>query len=146
MITKPLYPILASSLAFLLATSCCWLPVLAVTFLGSAAGATAFSAGIEPFSGVLIAIGIGSGAYAGWRMYQKRKGDTDATAVVLESCITCPKCTFRQTETMPTDACQYFYECTSCHVVLKPNAGDCCVFCSFGTVECPPIQSGVSCC
>ncbi|AII54468.1 hypothetical protein N008_21320 (plasmid) [Hymenobacter sp. APR13] len=41
---------------------------------------------------------------------------------------------------MPTDACQWFYECTSCHTVLKPLAGDCCVFCSYGTVPCPPIQ------
>jgi hypothetical protein len=39
-----------------------------------------------------------------------------------------------------TDACQWFYECTSCHTVLKPLAGDCCVYCSYGTVPCPPIQ------
>jgi len=24
--------------------------------------------------------------------------------------------------------------------VLKPLTGDCCVFCSYGTVPCPPIQ------
>jgi hypothetical protein len=41
---------------------------------------------------------------------------------------------------MPTDACQWFYECTSCHTVLKPLTGDCCVYCSYGTVPCPPIQ------
>jgi len=41
---------------------------------------------------------------------------------------------------MPTDACQWFYECEQCHAVLKPLAGDCCVFCSYGTVPCPPIQ------
>ena len=30
---------------------------------------------------------------------------------------------------------------------LKPKKGDCCVFCSYGTVKCPPIQeSGKSCC
>jgi hypothetical protein len=38
---------------------------------------------------------------------------------------------------MPTDACQYFYECEVCKALLKPNAGDCCVFCSFGSVMCP---------
>jgi hypothetical protein len=38
------------------------------------------------------------------------------------------------TETMPTtDACQFFYECKGCGTLLKPNPGDCCVFCSFGT-------------
>ncbi|TGE15005.1 hypothetical protein E5J99_13940 [Hymenobacter elongatus] len=24
--------------------------------------------------------------------------------------------------------------------ILKPLAGDCCVYCSYGTVPCPPIQ------
>jgi hypothetical protein len=23
---------------------------------------------------------------------------------------------------------------------LRPKAGDCCVFCSYGTVPCPPVQ------
>ncbi|WP_281346853.1 GDCCVxC domain-containing (seleno)protein [Sphingomonas ginsengisoli An et al. 2013] len=41
---------------------------------------------------------------------------------------------------MPTDACQYFYDCKHCGVLLKPLAGDCCVFCSFANVPCPPIQ------
>lgn len=64
----------------------------------------------------------------------------------LQSEITCPACGHRAVEAMPTDACQYFYECTNCQTVLKPIAGDCCVFCSYGTVKCPPIQQGMSCC
>ncbi|RZS67164.1 hypothetical protein EV199_5550 [Pseudobacter ginsenosidimutans] len=47
---------------------------------------------------------------------------------------------------MPTDACQYFYSCTNCEAHLKPKHGDCCVFCSYGTVKCPPIQMSKSCC
>lgn len=66
--------------------------------------------------------------------------------IIPESTITCPECGHRETEVMPTDACQYFYACASCHVVLKPKAGDCCVFCSYGTVPCPPIQAGDGCC
>ncbi|WP_345257504.1 GDCCVxC domain-containing (seleno)protein [Flaviaesturariibacter amylovorans] len=66
--------------------------------------------------------------------------------VVLESTITCPKCGASKTETMPMDACQYFYTCTSCRTHLKPQPGDCCVFCSYGTVKCPPIQQNQSCC
>ncbi|NIC06156.1 GDCCVxC domain-containing (seleno)protein [Billgrantia bachuensis] len=62
--------------------------------------------------------------------------------VVLESTIKCPNCGHQKTETMPTDSCQYFYECESCHALLKPKHGDCCVFCSYGTVPCPPIQQG----
>lgn len=68
------------------------------------------------------------------------------TTLVLDSTITCPECGHKKVETMPTNACQYFYECENCHVVLKPISGDCCVFCSYGTVKCPPIQNGVSCC
>jgi len=26
-----------------------------------------------------------------------------------------------------------FYECTGCGIKLKPKAGDCCVFCSYGS-------------
>ncbi|WP_305076263.1 GDCCVxC domain-containing (seleno)protein, partial [Methylobacter sp. BlB1] len=51
-----------------------------------------------------------------------------------------------ETETMPTDACQFFYECKSCGTLLKPKPGDCCVFCSYGSVKCPPIQQQASCC
>lgn len=64
----------------------------------------------------------------------------------LLSTITCPICGHKKEETMPVDACQYFYECESCHSRLKPKEGDCCVFCSYGTVKCPPIQSGEKCC
>jgi hypothetical protein len=54
------------------------------------------------------------------------------------SVITCPKCGARRRERMPTDACQFFYECRGCGSVLRPLPGDCCVFCSYGTVKCPP--------
>ncbi len=65
---------------------------------------------------------------------------SDPEHTQLESTITCPHCETQKTETMPTDACQFFYECTGCQTMLKPNQGDCCVFCSFGTVPCPPLQ------
>jgi hypothetical protein len=68
------------------------------------------------------------------------------TALVLESVLTCPACGHMQQETMPTDACQFFYECTSCKALIRPKPGDCCVFCSYGTVACPPIQAAKPCC
>ncbi|MES2338389.1 MULTISPECIES: GDCCVxC domain-containing (seleno)protein [unclassified Sphingomonas] len=58
----------------------------------------------------------------------------------LASTLTCPECRGVSTETMPTNACQFFYDCRHCAAVLRPLAGDCCVFCSFGDVACPPIQ------
>lgn len=70
--------------------------------------------------------------------------ETIQTSIVLKSEITCPDCGHVETETMPTDACQWFYDCTGCVVVLKPKPGDCCVFCSYGTVACPPIQTGAA--
>jgi hypothetical protein len=67
--------------------------------------------------------------------------------LVLESTVTCPVCGHRATEVMPTDACQFFYDCKGCAAVLKPKPGDCCVFCSYGDVACPPVQeAGKSCC
>ena len=67
------------------------------------------------------------------------------SAVVLESVLTCPKCGFDKQETMPNNACQFYYECTQCRMLLRPKAGDCCVFCSYGSVKCPPVQELISC-
>lgn len=57
------------------------------------------------------------------------------------STITCPKCGHRSTERMPLDACQFFFVCQNCGERLKPLPGDCCVFCSYGSVPCHPMQS-----
>jgi hypothetical protein len=59
----------------------------------------------------------------------------------LRSTLTCPQCGHQVTETMPTEACQWFYECQACHALLKPKPGDCCVFCSYGNMPCPPVQA-----
>ena len=64
-----------------------------------------------------------------------------ASSTDLRSTITCPHCRHTATETMPTDACQYFYDCQGCGAVLKPLPGDCCVFCSYGDIACPPVQA-----
>ena len=61
--------------------------------------------------------------------------------MLIESVITCPYCGTAKAETMPTNACQHFYECTGCGVTLQPKPGCCCVFCSYGSVPCPPIQA-----
>nr|WP_276347928.1 MerC domain-containing protein [Daejeonella sp. JGW-45] len=101
----------------------------------------------------MIYIGMVGMLAATWVNYKKNKGnnhrgnaDDPTSAVELTSTITCPDCGFKKTETMATDSCQYFYKCTNCEAVLKPQKGDCCVFCSYGTVKCPPIQQNTSCC
>jgi hypothetical protein len=61
--------------------------------------------------------------------------------MILESVITCPRYTTARSERMPTDACQFFYVCSGCGTMLRPKQGDCCVFCSYDSVPCPPIQA-----
>ncbi len=64
----------------------------------------------------------------------------------LDSLLTCPHCGHAKLEKMPTDACLFFYECKGCNLVLRAKPGDCCVFCSFGSVPCPPVQAQRPCC
>ncbi|TMI93705.1 MAG: hypothetical protein E6H06_11155 [Bacteroidetes bacterium] len=66
--------------------------------------------------------------------------------IITKSVITCPVCGHKKEETMPIDSCQYFYECEACKTIIKPIAGNCCVFCSYGTVKCPPMQMDECCC
>ena len=66
--------------------------------------------------------------------------------MILESTVACPACGHAKTETMPIDACLWHYVCERCHVTLRPKPGDCCVFCSYGTVPCPPRQQQNSAC
>jgi hypothetical protein len=71
----------------------------------------------------------------------------DASLPAIAMCqLKCPHCGHTSVETMPTDACVYFHECAGCKTMLSPKTGDCCVFCSYGTVPCPPMQTGQSCC
>ncbi len=70
---------------------------------------------------------------------------TAAITPVLESLLTCPRCGHIKRERMPVDACQFFYECEQCKALLRPKAGDCCVFCSYGSAKCPPVQMQQGC-
>lgn len=62
--------------------------------------------------------------------------------VQIRCVIACPKCEAVAIEHMPVDACQWFYRCNSCKQLLTPKPGDCCVFCSYGSLPCPPVQVG----
>lgn len=68
------------------------------------------------------------------------------TEIVMQSVITCPSCNYKKEETMPSDACMFFYKCENCGTTLRPKTGDCCVFCSYGSVPCPPVQANKTCC
>ena len=72
------------------------------------------------------------------------EGQVDSIAEQITSTlqceITCPKCGYKKSETMPTDVCLLTYTCKKCHAVLHPKEGDCCVFCTYGNQKCPSMQ------
>ncbi len=54
--------------------------------------------------------------------------------------LACPICGKTQEVVMPSDSCQYFYECKFCKNRIKSKEGDCCVFCSHADAKCPYKQ------
>jgi hypothetical protein len=62
-----------------------------------------------------------------------------------QSILRCPYCAAETEETMPSDACVFFHPCVVCGALLRPKEGDCCVFCSYGSVPCPPVQDRKPC-
>jgi hypothetical protein len=62
--------------------------------------------------------------------------------IKLNATLTCPNCGHKEALEMPLNACQHFFICPGCKAVLKPKPGDCCVFCSYADVKCPPKQVG----
>ena len=71
-------------------------------------------------------------------LYYNKGGD-----LMIEkfSKLTCPHCNYEELLEMPGDSCIYYHTCNSCNEIIKPKLGDCCVFCSYGSVPCPPIQA-----
>lgn len=66
--------------------------------------------------------------------------------IKLSTTITCPQCNHSEDEEMSLNSCLWFYECKNCKTLLKPKPGDCCVYCSYGSVKCPPVQLAGKCC
>ena len=130
--------------AIIIATTCCWFPFLLVS-IGAGAGLVGFSEGLQNYSNLLMGLGAVLILYGGYQYY-KRAHRKPSENVNLNSTIVCPNCSHSKHEIMPTNACQYFYECENCHEILKPVQGDCCVYCSYGDVDCPPMQTGNECC
>lgn len=58
----------------------------------------------------------------------------------MQSVLTCPACGAAERLDMPLDACLFFHRCNFCGALVRPKEGDCCVFCSYGSVPCPPMQ------
>ena len=106
----------------------------------------AIASGAGVFGGIYL-VGSEALAYAGFAGLIAASGadfwariGKEGAVQARESEITCPNCGHRRREIMPDNACQFFYECQGCHALLRPKPGDCCVFCSFGSLKCPPAQ------
>ena len=136
--------IIGSTVAFIVATSCCWLPALIIA-VGGGSTILGISNGLERFRSVFLLLGVGLLIF-GIYQYRTRVGGSLNNEAILNSIITCPECGNKKNEKMPIDACQYFYECENCKTILRPINNDCCVYCSYGTVACPPIQLNQNCC
>ncbi|NGP75508.1 hypothetical protein G3570_02610 [Balneolaceae bacterium YR4-1] len=65
--------------------------------------------------------------------------------IALNSTVTCPECGHQSKETMPEDSCLFFWKCPNCEELIKPQKGDCCVYCSYGDTPCPPVQKSGCC-
>ena len=76
-----------SIIAFLLASSCCWLPWLAV-LLGGATGLVGFSEGLEQYSGLFMGLGLVFLVFAAYQFYKKK----EKAAAGLQATISCPSC------------------------------------------------------
>lgn len=58
--------------------------------------------------------------------------------IQTSSIITCPDCGLIKEETMPVNSCQHFCTYSFCQILLNPKKGNCCVFCSYGSIPYPP--------
>ena len=73
-------------------------------------------------------------------LFENTFNEKGADRIRTKTKLTCPVCGFTETVEMPTDACQISYKCMNCNTLLVPKKGDCCVFCSYAEVPCPPKQ------
>jgi predicted RNA-binding Zn-ribbon protein involved in translation (DUF1610 family) len=91
-------------------------------------------------------VGIAAGRPRAESLYSGLNG-TDCSAgrinvalVITESILTCPQCGFVRREEMPAVSCWITYRCAGCGAELWADPGDCCVFCTYGSVPCPAVQ------
>ena len=71
---------------------------------------------------------------------EERPAADTVKKIITDCTMTCPACGHKKLEIMPTDVCVGRYKCLQCDTVLMPKEGDCCVYCSYGDVICPPEQ------
>ncbi|WP_370622950.1 GDCCVxC domain-containing (seleno)protein [Polynucleobacter sp. MWH-Berg-3C6] len=61
-----------------------------------------------------------------------------------QSTITCPYCRASESLEIPIGSSQHLYRCRACSSILKPKSGDCCIFCSFGDLDCSSAEQNLA--
>jgi hypothetical protein len=54
--------------------------------------------------------------------------------------LTCPHCKKTYEVEMPVNYCQIVFKCLKCNENITPKKSDCCIFCSYTDIKCPPMQ------
>lgn len=65
---------------------------------------------------------------------------TQQPSVKMETTVTCPNCGHQENCQMQANSCRFFHKCVQCKKTIKPPKGECCVFCAYGTNDCPSKQ------
>ncbi|MGQ0828935.1 MAG: GDCCVxC domain-containing (seleno)protein [Bacteroidota bacterium] len=60
--------------------------------------------------------------------------------ITIKSVITCIHCGHKKEEIMPQYTSQTAYKCNNCGVIITVKQGDCCIYCTYGSVPCPAAQ------
>lgn len=72
---------------------------------------------------------------------KNKKGKKVQWDGVVGTCVvTCPVCKTQVQETMVSETLKLIYHCPVCLTWLSPKKGDHCIYESYGSVHCPPIQ------
>ena len=58
----------------------------------------------------------------------------------ITSIVTCNKCNHTFVAEMPLIQEVHQLQCPVCKYVIKTEEGDCCVYCSHGSEDCPKMQ------
>jgi hypothetical protein len=70
----------------------------------------------------------------------KKKTKIQWDGIVGDCVVTCPVCKTQVQETMVSETLKLIYHCPVCLTWLSPKKGDHCIYESYGSVNCPPIQ------
>jgi hypothetical protein len=70
----------------------------------------------------------------------KKKTKIKWDGIVSDCVVTCPVCKTQVQEHMVSETLKLIYHCPVCLTWLSPKKGDHCIYDSYGSANCPPIQ------